>query len=167
MPNLDFIFKTEKKKLLEKLSYYGIKELPYLLISSGKEKVRGYTGNLSNEEILNIEKAIGIQIIGLYLFHNYFSDENEGGLRLSFDAISSSELKNQITKNVLDLNDKQAEEFLKGRDILLTNEEIKALEQKHETKGFKILRNQNEFIGTGKLVEGRIVNYMPKERRLR
>lgn len=162
---LEFVFKSEKKKILDKLSYYGIEELPYLLIVSGKEKVRGYSGSLSNKELMDLHQAIGTQVIGLYLFHDYHENDNGGGLRLSFDAISA--LKNQITKNILELNDKQAEEFLKGRDVTLTNDEIKELEDKSETKGFKILKNQGEFIGTGKLVEGRIVNYMPKERRLR
>lgn len=161
--DLDFIFKTEKRKILDKLAYYGITELPYLLIVSGKEKIRGYSGSLSNEELKNIHHGIGTQVIGLYLFHDYHSNENS--LRLSFDAISA--LKNQITKNIIELKDKQAEEFLKGRDVMLSIEEIKEFEKRKETKGFKILKNQNEFIGTGKLVDGRIVNYMPKERRLK
>jgi NOL1/NOP2/fmu family ribosome biogenesis protein len=58
--------------------------------------------------------------------------------------------------------------LLKGRDIALSREEFEKLRQKGEKTGFKILKNNEEFIGTGKLTEeGRIVNYMPKERRLR
>lgn len=166
MKELKFIFKTEKKKILEKLSYYGIKELPYLLVYSGKEKIRGYSGNLSTEEIIKLNQEIGIDLMGMYLFHDYYGDEN---LRLSFDAISA--LKDQITKNIIELNEKQESEFIKGNDILLTKEDEEFFIKNNETKGFKIIKsksaNNNEFIGTGKLAEGRIINYMPKERRLR
>lgn len=158
MHHLKFILKKEKLKIMEKLKYYGIAELPFLLVESGKEKIRGYSGNLSIEELQKINKEIRIEIIGLYLFHNYPSN-----IRLSFDAIHA--LKSQITKNILEISDKQAKEFLNGRDIVLSKEESEKL--KTESKGFKIIRNQREFIGTGKLTqEGRIVNYMPKERRL-
>jgi NOL1/NOP2/fmu family ribosome biogenesis protein len=114
---------------------------------------------LSIEEIHELNNTAKIEVIGLYLFHDY-SD----GIRLSFDAISA--LKDQITKNILELSDEQAEEFLKGRDIALAGENLEKL--KDEPRGFKIIRSRGEFIGTGKLtIEGRIVNYMPKERRLR
>lgn len=158
--SLKFVYQKEKKEILEKLEYYGIKKLPFLLTESGKEKIRGYTGMLSTEEIIEFNRGVGIELIGMYLFHNY-----EDNLRLSFDAISA--LKDQITKNILDLTDRQAEEFLKGRDVLLTKEDEERLKANNETKGFKIMKNQGDLIGTGKLVEGRIVNYMPKERRLR
>jgi NOL1/NOP2/fmu family ribosome biogenesis protein len=115
---------------------------------------------LSADEILELDKKVGIELIGLYLFHKY-----PDNIRLSFDAISA--LKSQITKNILEVTDEQAEEFLKGRDILLTKEDEEKLKLKNETKGFKIIKNQDDLLGTGKLVEGRIANYMPKERRIR
>lgn len=160
MPKLTFLYSNEKKKLIEKLGYYGITELPYLLVESGKEKIRGYSGNLSIEEIQELNNEIGLELIGMYLFNEY--DEN---VRLSFDAVQA--LKHQITKNILQLDEKQAEEFMKGRDILLSKEEIQKFESASETKGFKVIKNKGNILGIGKLVEGRIVNYMPKERRLR
>lgn len=164
MPDIKFIFKTDKEEIIEKLKYYGIKKLPFLLCYSGREKIRGYSGILSKEEIRDINEEVGIELIGLYLFHSY---ENQDNLRLSFDAIYA--LKDQITENIIELDEKQAEEFMKGRDIVLTKEEQERYKQKNETLGFKIIRIKNtpEFIGTGKLTNDRIVNYMPKERRLR
>ena len=158
MAELRYIFKTEKRDIIEKLGYYGITELPYLLIESGKEKVRGYSGSLSTEELTQLNHEIGVDLVGFYLFHNY-SDE----IRLSFDAIYA--LKNQITKNIIELDDAQASEFLKGRDIALTDKDKEKF--KGETRGFKIIRHKDEFLGTCKLTEDRIINYMPKERRLR
>lgn len=159
MTQLSFIFRNDKEKLIKMLGYYGIKNLNnYLLIYSGKEKIRGYSGSLINKEIIDLYNEVGIELIGLYLFHDYHDN-----LRLSFDAISA--LKNQITENIIEIDDKQAEEFLKGRDIALSKEEQEKF--KDETRGFKIIKHNQELIGTGKLTSDRIVNYMPKERRLR
>ncbi|MDP1729168.1 MAG: hypothetical protein Q8L27_03135 [archaeon] len=159
MTQLSFIFKNDKEKLVKMLEYYGIKNLnKYLLTYSGREKIRGYSGSLTNKEIVDLYNGVGIELIGLYLFHDYHDN-----LRLSFDAISA--LKDQITKNIIEINDKQATEFLKGNDILLTKEEQE--KWKDETKSFKIIKNKDEFLGTCKLTTDRIVNYMPKERRMR
>lgn len=159
---LSFLRPAEKQEIMEMLRYYGIENLKgYLLTESGKEKVRAYSGSLTPEKIRELNEAVGIDIVGLYLLHKYPSN-----IRLSFDAIHA--IKSQITKNVLELTQEQADEFMKGRDILLSKEEFEALKQKNEKTGFKVLKCGDDFIGTGKLTEeGRIVNYMPKERRLR
>jgi len=159
---LAFITRERKSEIMEMLAYYGIKSLSgYLLTESGTEKIRAYSGSLSAEQLHEINQEVSIELIGLYLLHYYPTN-----IRLSFDAVNA--LKKEITQNILELDDKQAEEFLKGRDVALNEEEKKALEIKGDTCGFKILKHKNDFIGTGKLTqEGRIVNYMPKERRLR
>ncbi len=157
---LKFIYKNEKKELLKKLAYYGITELPFLLSISGKEKIRGYSGILSTDEITTLNQEIGIDLTGVYLFHVHGDD-----IRISFDAVQL--LKNQITKNIIEITDKQAEEYMKGRDILLMKEDEEKFKKTNETKGFKIIKNRDDILGTGKYVEGRITNYMPKERRTR
>lgn len=159
---LSFVYGAEKKVLLKKLEYYGIKKLPYLLSISGKDKVRGYTGSFSDNEIIEFDKQIGIDIFGLYLFHDH-GDE----VRLSFDGMLM--LKDQITKNIFELTEAQVTEFFKGQDILLTNEEKAKVKADNEEKGFKVLKYKDDLIGTGKLlpIEGRIVNYLPKERRIK
>jgi hypothetical protein len=62
-----FIKSGEKKEIIEQLGVLGISEIPYLLIESGKEKIRGYTGHLSKEEILEIGKLTRVEGIGLYI----------------------------------------------------------------------------------------------------
>jgi len=158
---MEFIYSSEKKKIMERLEYYGITKLPYLLIRFGKEKIRGYSGDSSIEEIAKIDQSIRVEIMGLYLFHEY--DE---GIRLSLDAIHL--LKDQITKNIIELSDEQAKEFLKGHDILLSDKDKKHFfEDKKEKHGFKVIKHKNDFIGSGKLTQERLMNYVPKERRLR
>ena len=153
---MEFIFNTEKREIMKKLEYYGIKELPFLLISSGKEKIRGYSGSLSLEEIRKLQKNSRVEIIGIYLFHEY-PDE----IRFSLDALHL--LKDQITKNIIELTDEQKEKWFRGEDILLTKEEQEKFSK--EKKGFKVIKHKDDLIGMGKLTDDRIVNYLPKERR--
>lgn len=156
---MKIIYKAEKKKIIEKLSYYGITKLPHLLLRFGKEKIRGYSGGLSITDIALIDKTAGIEIMGLYLFHEYSNE-----IRLSLDALHL--FKDQITKNILNLTDEQAEAWFKGQDI--SREEIEASKNLGSLGiGFKVLKHNNDLIGCGKLVAERLINYMPKERRIK
>ncbi|MEK6914406.1 MAG: hypothetical protein AABW83_02035 [Nanoarchaeota archaeon] len=141
---------SEKKRIIEKLnSQFGIENLPYLFLKFGQDKIRIYSGNLSKIELNYLEKNIRIENIGLY-----FAREQEDGIRLTIDGIQL--IKNQIIKNILEINDNEAIEWLKGRDL-----EIKT------DKSFKIIKNKNEFIGCGKSTGEKITNFIPKERRIR
>ncbi|MFH1308200.1 MAG: hypothetical protein ABIH72_05085 [archaeon] len=149
--NIEFIKRVEKDEILAELSEnFGITSLPYLLIKTGKEKVRAYSGSLSKEEILKLGASINIEILGIYLFKR----ENDG-LRLSFDGTSL--LKDQITKSIIELNQEQAHDWLRGRDIYL----------KTEKQGKVILKYKDNLLGMGKLSQGRITNFVPKERRIK
>jgi len=45
---MKFVKSTEKKKILQQLEkQFGITKLPFLLTKSGKEKIRGFTGDLT------------------------------------------------------------------------------------------------------------------------
>jgi NOL1/NOP2/fmu family ribosome biogenesis protein len=141
---------SDKKKILEQLNkQFGITDLPYLIIQFGKEKLRLYTGNLSKEELYHMDNELRIENIGLY-FAKYETD----GIRLTLDGVQL--LKNQITKNILELDDKQTNDWLKGNDL-----EIK------EEYGWKILKHNNEFLGCGKSSGEKISNFIPKERRIK
>ena len=58
-------------------------------------------------------------------------------------------------KNVLELNDKQSKYWLSGQDF----------EVESDLKGFVLIKNKNEFLGCGKIVNKKLYNYVPKERR--
>jgi len=140
---------SQKKKILKQLNeQYGITNLPYLLLQFGKEKIRLYSGNLSKEELLTLDKNLRIENIGLY-----FAKQQEE-IRLTLDGLQL--LKNQITKNILEINNKHTEQWLKGNDL-----DIQTLPT------FKILKNNNEFIGCGKSTGQKITNFVPKERRIK
>ena len=149
--NLRFIKSSEKKRIVEKLNeQFDIEKLPYLLIESGKEKIRAFSGSLSKEEIILIAQLTNIEAIGIYLIKR----EKENDLRFSFDAVHL--LKNQIKKNIIEINDSQLHDWLKGQDLSMQAE-----------KGNVIIKFKEDFIGSGKSNGERIFNYVPKERRLK
>lgn len=140
----------QKKKILNQLNeQFGISELPYLILQFGNEKLRLYSGNLSKIELSVLDKNLNIENIGLY-FAKYERDD----IRLTLDGVQL--LKTQIKKNIIELNDNSANEWLKGHDIELESD-----------KSWKILKYNNELIGCGKSTGQRITNFMPKERRIK
>jgi len=147
---MEIIRTPEKRKILEQLNkQFGIAKLPYLLLKFGKEKIRIFSGSLSSPELSTLDKNLRIENAGLY-----FAKRQEDGLRLSIDAIHL--LKEQITKNILELNNEQTEEWFKGRDLQIKSD-----------NAFKILNNNEDFIGCGKSTGEKITNFVPKERRIK
>ncbi len=147
--NTHFIKSNEKRDIVEQLKeQFGIEELPYLLIESGKEKIRAFSGSLSKEEIIQIGGLVKVEIVGLYLL------KKENDFRLSLDAATI--LKNQITKNILEINDEQFYKWIRGYDL-----------QIEVPRGTYVLKYKNDFIGCGKSNEKTIFNYVPKDRRIK
>lgn len=147
--NIHFIKSSEKKEMITELKEnFGIEDLPYLLIESGKEKIRGFTGSLSKEEIIQFGEIAYVEGVGIYLL------KKEEALRMGFDATQL--LSAQITKNIIDISEEQAMQWLRGHDI-----EIQS------PRGVVVVRYQGDFLGCGKSTGERIVNHVPKERRLK
>jgi NOL1/NOP2/fmu family ribosome biogenesis protein len=140
----------DKKKIINQLNnQFGISKLPYLLLQFGKEKFRLFSGSLSKEDLNLLDRELIIENIGLY-----FAKQQNDGLRLTLDSLSV--FKNQTNKNILEINNKQAENWLKGNDLYIISD-----------NNFKILKHNNELIGCGKSTGERITNSIPKERRIK
>ncbi len=145
-----FIKTPEKRRMIEELNAkFGITELPYLLIESGKEKIRAFSGHMSKDEIIELAGLTKIEGVGIY----FMKKENDG-LRLSFEAAQL--LRKQISKNILDIDDKQLELWIRGYDL-----ELKA------PQGVYAIRYKGDFLGCGKSNGDKIFNYVPKERRIK
>ena len=147
--NLRFIKSGEKKRLLAELEdHFGIKKLPYILVETGKQKVRGFSGTMTREEIRELSGIANVEIIGAYLI------KRDRDLRLSLDATHI--LADQINKNVIEINDEQLDEWLRGNNL-----DIK------KGSGVMVIRHKNDFIGCGISDGKKIINHVPKERRIR
>lgn len=148
---LEILKRTEKDEILEMLEkQFGIKKLPYLLVRQGREKLRAFTGEASKEELLAITRELNVEILGIY-----FGKLETGGIRLSIDATNL--LASQITKNILELDDNEIIQWMRGNNLEINKEE----------QGYKIIKNNNDFFGTGKASNGILYNFVPKDRRIK
>lgn len=148
--NVKFLSSHEKKEIIKQLSEtYGIDKLNYLLFQIGKEKIRAFSGSMTKEELSKIARYVNVEIIGIYLLKF-----ERDGIRLSHDAVTL--LADKITKNIIEVTDEQAKEWMKGKD----------LEIKMENR-YVVIRNKNLLLGCGKSTGERIINFVPKERRVK
>lgn len=142
--------KRERERILEHVKErFDIEKFNYLLFKTGKEKIRGFSGHLSKEELQKLIQAVNVEIIGLY----FFKEEKNNELRLSLDATHLL----SVGKNILKINLEQADRWLRGEDL-----EVDA-----GLYGFFIIHSNTDFLGCGRAKDGRLVNFIPKERRIR
>lgn len=141
---------SEKKRIIEKLNgHFGIVDIPFKLLQFGKEKIRVFSGNLSPEKIMSIEKNLRLENAGLYI-----AREVKDGIRLTIDGTHF--LKKELRKGIIKIDNFQANAWLKGEDLTISSE-----------KGYTILKNNEDFIGCGKSTGEKITNTVPRERRIK
>ena len=148
---LDILDRGKKDRIIDLLAEYGIEKLNQLIIQTGKDRYRIFSGNISKNELIKLADLVKIEGIGLYL-----GTEVDGRIRLGIDACHL--LKDKINKNIVEISDEKADEWFGGREI--SNEGIKE-------RGFVIIKNKNDLLGSGKIGEERILNFLPKERRIK
>lgn len=134
--------KNIRKILKEQFGYDEKSNLVFTL--NNKEKL--YVVNRDIER-LDIDK-LRIDLIGMY-----FAKQEPKGIRLSIEG--SQMIGPKATKNLLELNDNQFEDWLKGKDF--------DIDQKD---GFYLIKYDGLFVGCGKVRGGYLMNYVPKSRRL-
>ena len=142
----------EKKEIEEKLNeQFGIDEVPGKIVVHGKERLFLYSGSMDEKEIKKLEEATFIERIGIY----FAKIEENKDTRLSIEGTQI--LKEQIKKNVFELDKNLMEQWMKGSELNI----------KTGMKGFVVMKYKNDFIGSGKASEEKISNFIPKNRRLK
>ena len=148
MPELKFLNSKETKEILKLIEeQWGAKlKLDYTFAKNNKNR-----GFIINKDISKIDfSKLRINSIGMY-----FCDlENE--IRLSIEG--SQIIGPKATKNVVEINGEQVKQWLKGEDL--------EIEDKSNCSGFVIIKHENDFLGTGKYKENKILNYVGKSRRI-
>ena len=119
-------------------------DLDYVFLQSEKDKVFIVTKNI---EKINLKNFRQINSIGLY-----FAKIERDGIRLSIEG--SQLIGKKATKNILELKDPT--EWLQGKDI----------PNKTKLSGYFLIKHKNDFLGTGKAIETKIMNFVPKIRRI-
>ena len=128
--------------------HYGIKELKIegTFLKSTKDKIY-----LSTRKIGELEpKSLRINLIGMY-----FAKQEKNGVRLSIEG--SQLIGPKAIKNVAELNNDQMNSWVRGDD----------LDYEADLTGFVIIKYKDDFFGVGNYKEGKILNYVPKERRIK
>lgn len=143
--------KNQEEEILGYLrEQFGVNELPGRLIKMGEERIFLFLGDARIDEIRKLEKIAPIERAGFY-FARIIHDE----IRLSIEGTQI--LKNQIRKNIFELDDEQVEKWMRGEELNI----------KTGKRGFLIMRYKEDFLGCGKASEEKIGNFIPKIRRLK
>lgn len=139
----------EVKRILNWLKeHYGIKELKIdkAFLKSTKDRIYLISKKLSELDPKNLR----INIIGLY-----FAKLEKNEIRLSIEG--SQIIGPKATKNVIEVDEEQIKAWIRGGDI----------SYEAGAEGFVLIKYKNDFFGVGKYKEGKILNYVPKERRIK
>ena len=141
----------EKKEIEKKLNeQFGIKYVPGLIVKKGHERLFLFSGSLNPKELKELEILVPIERVGAY-----FAKISDGTVKLSIEGIHA--LKDQINKNIFELNKEQVDLWMKGSELLV----------KTGKYGFLIMKYKEDFLGTGKASAEKITNFIPKSRRLK
>ncbi len=141
---LKFLNKKEIKSILNKIKdRYGIKnlDLDYVFLKSKKGKVF-----IISKDVIRIDiTKLKIDTIGMY-----FCKVEDDGIRLSIEG--SQLIGKYARKNILKLNEKELEMWLSGEEL------------DREGDGYYLIKGK-DFVGSGKIVNRKLYNYVPKYRR--
>ncbi|MFH1649282.1 MAG: hypothetical protein ABIA93_01915 [Candidatus Woesearchaeota archaeon] len=136
----------EVKKLHEVLhEQFGITEnVGAVFLQTSKDKIQISTRSLGDIDM----QKLRIDTLGLY-FGQWMVD----GFRLSIEG--SQIVAKKATKNLIELTREQWESWLHGEDMEIEHDDA-----------FVLVMYNGECYGCGKASKGKLLNYVPKARRL-
>ena len=112
---------------------FGIDKIPGRIMKLGEEKLFLFTGDAADEEIKKLENIVPVERLGVY-----FAKIIREDVKLSIEG--SQILKEQVKKNIFELDDEQAEKWMMGQELNL----------KSGKKGFVVMKYEDNFLGCGK-----------------
>ncbi|MFH0978479.1 MAG: hypothetical protein V1837_04220 [Candidatus Woesearchaeota archaeon] len=147
MDNLSILNTHEIKKIAVLLEdQWGFKaKLEYVFLMNNKSRIFLTTRDFGLIEL----KALRINSVGLY-----FGEITHERLRLSMEG--SQIIGPGATKNIVEVNEQEEMSWLKGFDL-----------EKECQDGFVIVKHKEHYLGCGSARQGRILNYVPKTRRIK
>ncbi|WP_258084353.1 methyltransferase RsmF C-terminal domain-like protein [Thermococcus thermotolerans] len=86
----------------------------------------------------------------------YFGRVESDGIRLSIEG--SFLVGPKATKNLVELDDERARLYLAGESVEIEDKDL---------HGWVIVKWRSYYIGSAKAKDGRLINYVPKEKRLK
>jgi NOL1/NOP2/fmu family ribosome biogenesis protein len=142
------ILASKEVKAIHKLldSQFGFTEkLDYAFLKNSKDNVY-----VVNKEIANIDfDQLRLNSVGMYI-----GELKNERFRLSIEG--SQLVGPKASTNIVDVSNEEAIMWIKGNDIEIPT----------ELKGVVIVKHENDFLGSGLAKEGKLLNHVPKSRRL-
>jgi len=150
---LEILNKEKTRQITEKLKeQFGIHNIKGIFVKKGRERIFLFQGNFTSKEIYEINEITPIERAGVYIGKYVPAEE---AIRLSIEG--TQVFRDQINKNIFELDREQAEEWMSGNELNL----------KPGTRGFVVMKFQDDLLGCGKASEEKITNFIPKNRRLK
>ena len=145
---------------LKILNSKEIKEIYGLIEKQWGVKIKLDYGFLKNQKnrVFVISKdisAIDTSKLRLNSVGMYFCEFDSLGIRLSIEG--SQIIGPRAAKNIVELSEEETKMWFKGEDI---EKECK------DCRGFVIMKRDNDFLGSGKYTDKKILNYVSKTRRV-
>jgi len=149
MANFKILNSKKVKEILEVLNkQFDYKEkLDYAMVQTQKDRIY-----LVNKDI----GEINFHNMKINSFGMYFCEWKHNEVRLSIEG--SQLVGPKAKKNILQLSDKQTIQWMNGEEIEIDRPEL--------NKQFLIIKNNQDFLGSGKIINNRLLNFVPKVRRL-
>lgn len=141
--------RTGKKRVYQELrDRFGFKgKLPYGFLKI-QERVKVLSRGFKDVKV----EGLAIENLGLL-----FGEWREEGLFLTIEG--SQMVGPKATKNVLELNSDQLREWMTGGGIKVKRRGLE--------KGIVIVKHKRDFLGCGRLFQGKIWSSIPPHRRIR
>jgi NOL1/NOP2/fmu family ribosome biogenesis protein len=141
---LKILNKKKIKEILSKLdNQYGFKDkLDYAFFMNPKGKIF-----LLSKKFGELETDVHINSLGLY-----FGTIKGSEIRLSVEG--SQLIGPKAKKNVISLDNEELREWLRGEDLM------------KEGDDFVLVKNKKDFFGCGKVINNKLLNFVPKEKRI-
>ena len=147
MQKIKILNKKETKEIFNSIEkqWNAKLKLDYVFLKTEKGKVY-----IINKDISKIDLSkLRVNTIGLY-----FAEMKNNEIRLSIEG--SQIIGPKANKNILELDQEEVKEWMKGND----------LEKEGNFSGFLIMKNKDDYLGCGNYRDGEILNFVNKARRI-
>ena len=159
--------RAKKKKFIAGVEDLGMKKITQMLVKSGHERVRAFSGSMNKDELYDFWRLLPIEGVWLYVGKDMKNRNGVHEIRLSLDGMHV--WKDQLTEKNIILTEEQEEEWFKGENIELSEGQLVWSRELGVRSGFVCVKSADgkDFVGNGKLGnEGTtLFGFLPKERR--
>ena len=151
MEQLKILNKKETHEILDivKQQWGAEIELDYGIMKNSHDKIY-----IASKAVFGLPlEKLKISAVGMY-FGELISEKHGQVLRVSIEG--SQLIGPKADNHIVELDDLQARDWLRGLDLDISTDE----------RAFVLIKHKDDFLGCGKAMGDKILNYIPKARRV-